>query len=99
MENQHRQIKGYRELSQAEIDLMNEVKAAGPQLEALFKKIKAHIEQQRGYAEHQQLLENNPAELDRINAAEPDKWIAWASDMTQSALMYATRSIAQPTFF
>lgn len=26
MENQHRQIKGYRELSQEEIDLMNEVK-------------------------------------------------------------------------
>ena len=27
MENQHRQIKGYRELSQEEIDLMNEIKA------------------------------------------------------------------------
>lgn len=34
MENQHRKIKGYRELSQAEIDLMNEVKALGPQIEA-----------------------------------------------------------------
>ena len=27
MENQHRKIKGYRELSQPEIDLMNDVKA------------------------------------------------------------------------
>ena len=27
MENQHKKIKGYRELTQAEIDLMNEVKA------------------------------------------------------------------------
>lgn len=27
MENQHRRISGYRELSQAEVDLMNEVKA------------------------------------------------------------------------
>jgi hypothetical protein len=26
MENQHRQIKGYRELNQAEIDLMNRIK-------------------------------------------------------------------------
>lgn len=26
MENQHRQIKGYRELTQEEIDLMNEIK-------------------------------------------------------------------------
>ena len=32
MENQHRQIKGYRELDQAEIDLMNKIKAMGPQL-------------------------------------------------------------------
>ena len=28
MENQHRQIKGYRELSQTEIDAMNETQAA-----------------------------------------------------------------------
>ena len=29
MDNQHRQIKGYRELNQREIDLMNEIKMAG----------------------------------------------------------------------
>lgn len=39
MENQHRQIKGYRELSQAEIDLMNEIKAQGVALEALIEKL------------------------------------------------------------
>ena len=27
MENQHRKIKGYRELSQQEIELMNEIKS------------------------------------------------------------------------
>lgn len=27
MDNQHRKISGYRELSQAEIDLMNRIKA------------------------------------------------------------------------
>ena len=40
MDNQHRKITGYRELSQAEIDLMNEVKAAGIQLEALVEKVR-----------------------------------------------------------
>ncbi len=35
MENQHRKISGYRELSQEEIDLMNKVKAMGPLLEEL----------------------------------------------------------------
>lgn len=36
MENQHRKITGYRELSQSEIDLMNEVKEQGKLLDALI---------------------------------------------------------------
>lgn len=36
MENQHRKITGYRELSQSEIDLMNEVKEQGKVLDALI---------------------------------------------------------------
>lgn len=39
MENQHRQIKGYRELSQDEIDLMNEIKAKGAELGELVEKL------------------------------------------------------------
>lgn len=42
MENQHRQIKGYRELSQAEIDLMNEIKTKGAELGELVEKLRAH---------------------------------------------------------
>ena len=41
MENQHRQIKGYRELSQEEIDLMNEIKMKGVELGALVEKLRA----------------------------------------------------------
>lgn len=33
MENQHRQIKGYRELSETEIAQMNSIKSLGPVLE------------------------------------------------------------------
>lgn len=40
MENQHREIKGYRELSQDEIDLMNEVKQKGVELGELVQKLK-----------------------------------------------------------
>ena len=36
MKNQHRQITGYRDLSQEEIDLMNRVKDAGAGLENLI---------------------------------------------------------------
>ena len=39
MDNQHRKIKGYRELSQEEIDIMNEVKAMGIKLGELVEKL------------------------------------------------------------
>ncbi len=42
MENQHRKITGYRELTQEEIDLMNEIKAIGEQLNALCERILEH---------------------------------------------------------
>ena len=39
MDNQHRKIKGYRELNQEEIDAMNEVKAMGVTLGELVDKL------------------------------------------------------------
>lgn len=42
MENQHRQIKGYRDLSQAEIDAMNEIKTMGAQLGSLVERLRAN---------------------------------------------------------
>ena len=44
MDNQHRQIKGYRELSQSEIDLMNEIKTKGAELGDLVKKLRDSTE-------------------------------------------------------
>lgn len=41
MENQHQKIKGYRDLSQAEIDLMNEIKSKGAELGELVAKLRA----------------------------------------------------------
>lgn len=42
MENQHRKIKGYRELSQEEIDLMNEGKALAEQCQAFIEKLESN---------------------------------------------------------
>ena len=39
MDNQHKKIKGYRDLSQEEIDLMNEIKAEGEKLGVLVEKL------------------------------------------------------------
>jgi hypothetical protein len=102
MDNQHRQIKGYRDLSQAEIDLMNEIKALGPTIEALCDKIAAHVE-----AQHDACYEANDAPITLINAdekarldrANPRRWLIWGRDGMQANLMYLTRAVAQPTFF
>ena len=37
MDNQHRQIKGYRELDQSEIDALNKVKELGLELGAIIE--------------------------------------------------------------
>lgn len=42
MDNQHRAIKGYRELSQDEIDLMNEIKAKGAELGDMVAKLRGN---------------------------------------------------------
>lgn len=41
MENQHRKIKGYRELSQAEIDLMNNIKQLGVVMGEMVAELRA----------------------------------------------------------
>jgi len=40
MDNQHQQIKGYRDLTQAEIDLMNQIKAEGERLGNLIAQLR-----------------------------------------------------------
>ncbi len=40
MENQHRQIKGYRELGEREIALMNEIKQKGAELGELVDRLR-----------------------------------------------------------
>jgi hypothetical protein len=41
LDNQHREIKGYRELNADEIALMNEVKSKGAELGELVAKLRA----------------------------------------------------------
>ena len=39
MDNQHKKIKGYRDLSQEEIDIMNEIKEVGEKVGELVHKV------------------------------------------------------------
>lgn len=103
MENQHRAISGYRELTQTEIDLMNKIKALGPQIEAVCDEIKAHINAQREACLDAD-GENGPVvvapeEQARLDRAEPERWLQWGRDAMQNNLTMLTRAVAQPTFF
>ena len=101
MDNQHRVIKGYRELSAEEIALMNEVKEEGQRLADLLKKVEEHVSKQ--YDDQYALLDgevwDTTPELDRLNAAMPFRWHQQATDEFQTALMKLIRSVAQPTTF
>lgn len=44
MDNQHRKIVGYRELTQEEINLMNEIKEKGKELGELVAKLRGSSE-------------------------------------------------------
>ena len=108
MDNQHRKIDGYRELSQAEIDMMNTIKAMGPQMEELLAKVGEHLAQcrQPALTEADALadLEGRPRPdfnmtRARIDRAQPERWAAIARTHFQEGLMALTRAVAQPTFF
>ena len=95
MDNQHRKIKGYRELSQVEIDLMNEIKTKGAELGELVAKLNLHISDQLYIARDDSDID----EVERLHAADPINWLLLGKSKLQEGLMALTRSIAQPTFF
>ncbi|ENU92090.1 hypothetical protein F971_01977 [Acinetobacter vivianii] len=107
MENQHQKIKNYRDLTQEEIDLMNEVKALGPHIQAVITKVQKHIQSQRdavwegvdssnGLANH---FPSNPGLEAQLDAATPERFAALAKTELQTGLMYLTRAVAQPSGF
>lgn len=103
MENQHRKIAGYRELSQEEIDLMNRIKAKGAEMLALHAELSGLLSQSQidrfNAVDHalnsdQAALAQN--ELDRFSQAEPFRWAAIGKTDIQTGIMALIRAVAQP---
>lgn len=65
MENQHRKIKGYRELNQDEIDLMNKIKEKGEELGQLCNELNAYHVETGSHAIDQKWLEIGKTELQK----------------------------------
>lgn len=100
MDNQHQKIKGYRDLSQEEINLMNEIKVLGPQIQTVIEKVKKHIATQRYNCRCDANMQVCDVEEDRrLDAATPERFAAMAKTDLQTGLMYLVRAVAQPTSF
>ena len=84
MDNQHKQIKGYRDLSQTEIDLMNEGKALAEQVGAWIAKLRTM---------------NGQPESDGAAPKLDQRAVSIGATELQTGFMWAIRGIAQPTTF
>ncbi|WP_186181700.1 hypothetical protein QZL74_14495 [Burkholderia gladioli pv. alliicola] len=112
MDNQHKHIKGYRDLSEAEIDLMNRIKAAGAELLALQDELKNQLDTQylmkredakRSLARPEAAcvsIEQGDTdecrEYQRFWSAEPHRWVEIAKTDIQTGIMALVRAVAQP---
>lgn len=94
MENQHRKIAGYRELSQEEIDLMNRIKAKGTELLELQAELATMLNHQ--HVKKAANEERDPDELARFRAAEPQRWASIGKTDIQTGIMALVRAVAQP---
>lgn len=90
MENQHRKIKGYRELGQVEIDLMNRIKAKQRELLDLHAEVKEYLDGQLGNEPTVELMTH-------LEKTEPYRWLAIAKTDIQTGTMALVRAVAQPT--
>ena len=103
MENQHRKIKGYRELSQVEIDLMNRIKTKGAELLELQAELADMLKLQEvsKVSAMDEALDDDSshdakAEFNRFHAAEPLRWAAIGKTDIQTGIMALVRAVAQP---
>lgn len=88
MENQHAKITGYRDLTQDEIDLMNEGKELAERCAALVTKLRT--------LEYDTVSGGSPAIIKTM--ADP-RWVAIGVTQLQQGFMALTRSIAKPGTF
>ncbi len=91
MDNQHRKITGYRELTKHEVSLMNEVKAEGQRIKDIIDRLEAY--------RIAQLDSGTESELTAEQIIESSRCLAIAQNQLQTGCMWLTRSIALPDSF
>lgn len=100
MENQHRKIKGYRELSQEEIDLMNEIKEQGEVFGELLSKLSKLRDTQCKQLHAASAAGSEPQTnmtFDKLGESCTNAGIA--EDHLKTGVMWLVRAVALPESF
>lgn len=92
MKDQHTLIKGYRDLSQEEIDLINRIKIAEALTLELCRDVKKHLAAQTQHA----IATLDETEVARIDAANAPRWLHIGLTHVEQGFMALVRSVAQP---
>ena len=99
-------ITGYRNLTEAEVALINQIKAKGVEIEALCNQVDRYIDEQYDKAfgviavdDPNLDTDTDDPEVARLDSTQPAAWAGEARINFQKALMFLTRAVAQPTSF
>ena len=87
MKDQHTKISGYRDLSQEEIDLMNEAKQLEAQVLAFAEKLDNKLRDQ---------IMDGGSESERVTKSDAGMWAQMGRRTVQVGFMELVRAIAQP---
>lgn len=91
MDNQHRKIKGYRELTEHEVNLMNAVKDQAQELQATIDQLESYRTAQ---------LDGDPRdELSVQQILESSRCLSIAKNELQTGMMWLVRAVALPDSF
>lgn len=101
MENQHRKIAGYRELSQQEIDLMNQIKAQGGVISGLIANLRELRDRDFCALDGLSLpaQADGSASISHAQLAESREAINTAETHLKTGVMWLVRAVALPTTF
>lgn len=87
MDNQHKKITGYRDLSQTEIDLMNKIKAKAEELKVLIDEADTTLFELKDPAINQDGLD------------DVQRYLELARTNLQQGFMWFVRAVARPQSF
>ena len=99
MKDQHKLIKGYRDLSQEEIDLMNEIKALAEQVGELVKKLENKTTVDFSIASDNLDFVSDEREKDYDDCFDACGWVGAAKKDLQLGFMQLIRAVAKPSTF